>query len=78
VLDGRERVNGWTGLRPMTADGPPLIGPTPIRGLHLNTGHGAMGWTQACGSAELAADLLLKRDPGIDPEGLLAARHLGA
>ncbi|MFU8878463.1 MAG: FAD-dependent oxidoreductase, partial [Wenzhouxiangellaceae bacterium] len=59
----RERILGsdphaWTGLRPMTPDGPPLIGATPVRGLYLNTGHGAMGWTQAAGSAELIADLV--------------------
>jgi D-amino-acid dehydrogenase len=69
--------NAWSGLRPMTPDGPPLIGPTPIDGLHVNTGHGAMGWTQACGSAELAADLLVGREPAIELHGLQAARHLG-
>jgi len=68
--------HAWTGLRPMTPDGPPLIGPTPIEGLHLNTGHGAMGWTQACGSAELAADLISGGIPAIDTEGLLAERWL--
>jgi len=68
--------NAWTGLRPMTPDGPPLLGPTPIEGLHLNSGHGAMGWTQACGSAELAADLLGGRTPAISTDGLLAERWL--
>lgn len=68
--------NAWTGLRPMTPDGPPLIGPTPIEGLHLNAGHGAMGWTQGCGSAVLAADLLLGKAPAIDTDGLLAERWL--
>ena len=58
----------------MTPDGPPMIGPTPIDGLWLNTGHGAMGWTQAAGSAELLADLLSGRKPEIDPEGLDAGR----
>jgi len=60
----------------MTPDGPPLLGPTPIEGLHLNSGHGAMGWTQACGSAELAADLLGGRMPAISTDGLLAERWL--
>lgn len=69
--------HAWTGLRPMTPDGPPLIGPTPIEGLHLNTGHGAMGWTQAAGSADLVADLVTGRTPGIDPSGLLPKRCLG-
>ena len=70
--------NPWSGLRPMTPDGAPLIGPTPIDGLHLNCGHGAMGWTQACGSAELVADLVAGNRPAIDPDGLLATRYLGA
>lgn len=68
--------NAWTGLRPMTPDGPPLLGPTPIEGLHLNSGHGAMGWTQACGSAELVADLITGKWPAIPTDGLLAARWL--
>ena len=41
----------WSGLRPMTPDGPPIIGPTAIRNLFLNTGHGTLGWTMSCGSA---------------------------
>lgn len=69
-------ANAWTGLRPMTPDGPPLLGPTPIAGLHLNTGHGAMGWTQACGSAELVADLITAKWPAIPTDGLLAERWL--
>src|ERR1700751_466083 len=40
----------WSGLRPMTTDGPPVTGPTPYANLHLNTGHGTLGWTMACGS----------------------------
>jgi len=67
-------VESWSGLRPMTPDGPPLIGPTPINGLWLNTGHGAMGWTHAAGSAELLADLLAGNTPAIDPSGLDAQR----
>lgn len=68
------RVEAWSGLRPMTPDGPPLIGQTPIDGLWLNTGHGAMGWTHAAGSAELLADLLTGQAPAIDPAGLEARR----
>jgi D-amino-acid dehydrogenase len=73
-----DAVEPWTGLRPMTPDGPPLIGPTPINGLWLNTGHGSMGWTQAAGSAELLADLLLDQTPAIDPDGLEARRVFGS
>ncbi len=69
--------NAWAGLRPMTPDGPPLLGPTPVEGLYLNSGHGAMGWTQACGSAELVADLVIGRKPAIATNGLLAERWLG-
>ncbi|MCG5530122.1 D-amino acid dehydrogenase [Halorhodospira halochloris] len=48
----------WSGLRPMTCKGTPLLGPTPIRGLHLATGAGHLGWTFAAGAAELVADQL--------------------
>ena len=61
---------GWAGLRPMTPDGCPYLGPTPIEGLYLNTGHGHLGWTMACGSARIVADQICGRDPGIDMTGL--------
>lgn len=57
----------WAGLRPATPDSRPIIGPSPVPGLFLNTGHGALGWTLACGSARLTADLLLGRRPPIRP-----------
>ncbi|MGY6587472.1 MAG: D-amino acid dehydrogenase [Wenzhouxiangella sp.] len=60
----------WTGLRPMTPRGVPTIGATPVKGLWLNTGHGAMGWTMAAGSAELLADLLCGQPTSIPLEGL--------
>lgn len=47
----------WTGLRPMTPDGTPIVGPTPFSNLFTNTGHGTLGWTMACGSGRLLADL---------------------
>ena len=56
---------GWTGLRPATPDSRPIIGPSPVPGLFLNTGHGALGWTLACGSARLAVQLLLGQEPSI-------------
>ena len=67
---GRAEDEGWAGLRPMTPDGLPYLGPTPIKGLHLNTGHGHLGWTMACGSANAVADLVCGRDPGIDLTGM--------
>jgi glycine/D-amino acid oxidase-like deaminating enzyme len=68
----------WTGLRPMTPDGTPLIGPTAIDGLWLNTGHGTLGWTLACGSGQVLTDLLLGRTPAIRADDLGLARDRGA
>jgi D-amino-acid dehydrogenase len=56
-----------TGLRPMTPDGPPLIGLGRHDNLYFNTGHGHVGWTMACGSARILADLIDERRPDIDP-----------
>jgi D-amino-acid dehydrogenase len=56
-----------TGLRPMTPDGPPLIGLGRHDNLYYNTGHGHVGWTMACGSARVLADLMDERRPDIDP-----------
>lgn len=64
--DGRSL---WAGLRPMTPDGTPIIGATAIEGLYLNTGHGTYGWTLACGSARLLADVLAGRPTALDPAG---------
>lgn len=56
-----------TGLRPMTPDGPPFIGRGKLDNLFFNTGHGHVGWTMACGSAQVLADTLDGRCPDIDP-----------
>jgi D-amino-acid dehydrogenase len=56
----------WAGLRPVTPDGRPLLGETAVEGLYLNAGHGPMGWTMACGSADVVADQLTGRTPAID------------
>jgi D-amino-acid dehydrogenase len=69
------RAEGWTGLRPMTPDGTPVIGPTRYANLYLNTGHGTLGWTMACGSGRAVADAVLGRPPGISFDGLTAARY---
>jgi D-amino-acid dehydrogenase len=60
----------WTGLRPMTPDGPPLIGKSPISNLYLNTGHGTLGWTMAAGSGRVLADIISGKAPEIDVNGL--------
>lgn len=69
------RAEGWTGLRPMTPDGTPVIGPTRFSNLFLNTGHGTLGWTMACGSGRAVADVVLGRTPEISLDGLTAARY---
>ncbi|KAB2882547.1 MAG: D-amino acid dehydrogenase [Albidovulum sp.] len=69
------RAEGWTGLRPMTPDGTPILGPTRYRNLFLNTGHGTLGWTMAAGSGRAVADLVMGRKPEIDFDGLTAARY---
>ncbi|AEG57926.1 D-amino acid dehydrogenase [Sinorhizobium meliloti] len=53
-----ESASSWSGLRPMTPGGPPIVGPTPYNNLFLNTGHGPLGWTMSCGSAKIAADFI--------------------
>jgi D-amino-acid dehydrogenase len=62
-------VEYWAGLRPATPSNVPLISDMAtagLAGLWLNTGHGTLGWTMACGSARLLADLAAGRDPGLD------------
>ncbi|RMS52498.1 D-amino acid dehydrogenase small subunit [Pseudomonas amygdali pv. photiniae] len=65
----------WTGLRPTTPDGTPIVGATPFRNLFLNTGHGTLGWTMACGSGRLLADLIARKTPRISAEGLDISRY---
>jgi D-amino-acid dehydrogenase len=69
------RATFWCGLRPMTPDGPPVIGATHYGNLHLNTGHGTLGWTMACGSGRVLADLLSGRKPDIDTTELAIGRY---
>jgi D-amino-acid dehydrogenase len=65
----------WCGLRPMTPDGPPVIGATRYPNLHLNTGHGTLGWTMACGSGRVLADLVSGKKPDIDTRELALSRY---
>jgi D-amino-acid dehydrogenase len=69
-----DHAEPWAGLRPMTPDNPPLLGATPCKNLFLNTGHGTLGWTMACGSGKVLADLVSGREPDIDLDGLTLAR----
>jgi D-amino-acid dehydrogenase len=61
-------------LRPMTPDGPPILGLGRHRNLFLNCGHGHMGWTMACGTARIVTDLMTGRMPELDLEGLTVRR----
>ena len=65
----------WSGLRPMTPDGTPVIGATKVPGLYLNTGHGTLGWTMACGSARVLADIVGGRTPEIETRDLSLNRY---
>jgi len=62
-----DRAEYWACLRPSTPDGPPIIGPTPLRNLWVNAGHGYLGWTMCCGSARLLADLMAGRGTELPP-----------
>jgi D-amino-acid dehydrogenase len=66
----------WTGLRPMTPDSTPIVGATPHSNLFLNTGHGTLGWTMACGSGQLLASLMTGVPAAISSEGLGISRYL--
>jgi D-amino-acid dehydrogenase len=69
------KAEGWTGLRPMTPDGTPVLGPSRYDNLFLNTGHGTLGWTMACGSGRAVADVVLGKAPEISLDGLTAERY---
>lgn len=64
----------WCGLRPMSVDGVPVIGATPIENLWLNTGHGHLGWTMAAGSGQLLSQLMCRDALAIDPTAFAFAR----
>jgi len=67
---GSVKLNAWAGLRPMTPDGSPILGRSPIDNLYLNTGHGPLGWTMACGSGKVVADIVSGNEADIDLSGL--------
>ncbi|KMS54803.1 D-amino acid dehydrogenase small subunit [Novosphingobium barchaimii LL02] len=68
----------WCGLRPMTPDSTPVIGATRVPNLFLNTGHGTLGWTMACGSAHVIADIIAGRTPAIETADLAISRYRNA
>ncbi|MCB5163053.1 D-amino acid dehydrogenase [Marinomonas algarum] len=65
----------WTGLRPMTPDGTPVVGRSGIDGLYLNTGHGTLGWTMSCGSAAVIADIMAGDQTDIDTKDFAIQRY---
>jgi D-amino-acid dehydrogenase len=69
------RATFWSGLRPTTPDGTPIIGKTKIDGLYLNTGHGTLGWTMSTGSARVISDIVSGRKPEIDAADLAVSRY---
>ena len=71
-----EQATFWSGLRPMTPDGTPIVGRTPLKNLFLNTGHGTLGWTMACGSGQLLADIISGKTPAIAADDLSVMRYL--
>jgi D-amino-acid dehydrogenase len=73
----RSQATAWCGLRPMSVDGVPIIGPTPIANLWTNTGHGPLGWTLAAASGHLLADLMTGGSPAVEPEAYALARFHG-
>lgn len=71
-----QQASFWAGLRPMTPDSTPIVGATPHGNVFLNTGHGTLGWTMACGSGQLVADLITGCPPSISTDGLSIQRYL--
>ena len=72
----QSRATFWCGLRPMTPDGTPVVGRSPIGNLFLNTGHGTLGWTMAAGSGKALADIISGRMTEIDTSDLGFDRYL--
>lgn len=70
-----KKASFWCGLRPMTPDGPPIIGKTRYDNLYLSTGHGTLGWTMACGSGRVLADTLSGKKPDVDISELNLSRY---
>jgi D-amino-acid dehydrogenase len=73
----RSKARIWAGLRPVSPAGTPLLGPTAIKGLFINAGHGHLGWTLACGSGRVVADMVIGRKPEIglpSTQGVIVSR----
>ena len=71
----QSKATFWSGLRPMTPDGTPIVGRSTIANLFLNTGHGTLGWTMAAGSGRVLADMMSGRVAEIETGDLGYARY---
>ena len=71
----RDKVKEWSGLRPLTPDGSPYIGRTPIKNLYLNTGHGPLGWTMAAGSAKMLSNIIDGKKTILNENNYCLNRH---
>jgi D-amino-acid dehydrogenase len=65
-----DNMTPWAGLRPATPNSAPIVGPTPYANLWLNVGHGPLGFTFACGTASVLADLVQGKAPPFGLDGL--------
>lgn len=70
-----ENTQFWTGFRPTTPDGTPIVGKTQLANLWTNTGHGTLGWTMSCGSAQLLTELIAQQVPSIRADDLAVSRY---
>ncbi|BAT58908.1 D-amino acid dehydrogenase small subunit [Variibacter gotjawalensis] len=71
----QKRATFWTGLRPMTPDGTPVVGATRYPNLYLATGHGTLGWTMACGTGRVLSDMISGTRPEIETADLSLSRY---
>jgi len=69
-----DEIDPWGGHRPLSADGIPMIGPTRVHSVYVNTGHGGLGWTQSAGSGKALADKIAGKEPEIDLSDFSVAR----
>ena len=70
-----ERAEFWAGLRPATPSNIPYIGKSHFGNLYLNTGHGTLGWTMACGCGRVLSDIIYGETPEVETAGLNLSRY---
>ena len=74
----RSKARIWAGLRPVSPAGTPIMGPAALKGLWVNAGHGHLGWTLACGSGRVVADMVSGKKPEIAVAGAAGRRRCRA